>query len=128
MEYKISSEIDNDSLNKLFSGSWNNFLLRNFKYLENSLFYIYCYDNNNNLIGFANVISDGFLHAFILDVTVSPEYRKKGIGSNIVKMAIDECKRKGIEWLHVDYEPGLEDFYFNCGFKNTKAGIINLRK
>lgn len=126
MTFNISPEIDNDALNKLFSESWKNFNPRSFDYLKTSLFYI-CYYDENELIGFVNVVSDVYLHAFVLDVTMSPNYRRKRIGTILVRKAIEECKVKGIEWVHVDYEEHLEAFYKKCGFTNTKAGLINLK-
>jgi len=33
----------------------------------------------------------------------------------------------GAEWLHVDFEPELEDFYLRaCGFSPTSAGLLRL--
>lgn len=123
-EYKISPEIDNNALNGLFSESWENYTPRTFDFLKTSLFYICCYCENE-LIGFVNTVTDGYLHAFVLDVTVNPAFRRKGIGTALVQKAILECKRKSIEWIHVDYEPHLERFYIKCGFSGTKAGIVN---
>jgi hypothetical protein len=31
-----------------------------------------------------------------------------------------------VEWLHVDFEPHLDEFYHKCGFKETRAGLIRL--
>ena len=126
MTFKISPDIDNDKLNELFSESWKKYTPRSFEYLNKSLLYICCYEEND-LIGFVNIISDGYLHAFLLDVTVSPKYRRKGIGTLLVKRAIEECKEIGIEWIHVDFEERLGEFYHNCRFKNTNAGIMNLK-
>jgi len=69
---------------------------------------------------------DGGIHAFILDTTVHPEFRRRGIGIRLVKEAAKIAKERGIEWLHVDFEPHLQSFYEKGGFKNTKAGLINL--
>ncbi|KAB2862019.1 MAG: GNAT family N-acetyltransferase, partial [Anaerolineae bacterium] len=33
----------------------------------------------------------------------------------------------GIEWIHVDYEPHLHEFYTQCGFTPTFAGLVNLK-
>jgi hypothetical protein len=33
------------------------------------------------------------------------------------------------EWLHVDFDDSLRDFYFGaCGFRPTTAGLIALRE
>ena len=36
------------------------------------------------------------------------------------------AKKRGIHWLHVDYEPQLEQFYQACGFRPTLAGLTDL--
>ena len=33
---------------------------------------------------------------------------------------------RGIEWIHVDYEPHLDGFYRACGFQPTLAGLISV--
>jgi len=45
----------------------------------------------------------------------------------LVERCAQEAKRKGIEWLHVDFEPRLAEFYRRCGFTDTKAGLRNLK-
>jgi lincosamide nucleotidyltransferase len=39
---------------------------------------------------------------------------------------VEAALKRGVEWLHVDYEPHLADFYRACGFRPTKAGLIHL--
>lgn len=83
---------------------------------------------DDRLIGFVNVAWDGGVHAFILDTCVDPDFRRRGIASELVRQAIALARERGAHWLHVDYEPHLEGFYAGCGFRPTKAGLIDLRK
>ena len=62
------------------------------------------------------------------DPTVTPDWRRKGIGRQLVEACAEEARRKGVEWLHVDYEPHLKEFYQSCGFSPAEAGLRNLRK
>lgn len=79
------------------------------------------------LVGFLNVPWDGFGHAWIQDVMVAPAARRRGIGTRLVRTARDEAKAAGCEWLHVDFDDDLKDFYFEaCGFEPTNAGLIRL--
>ena len=79
------------------------------------------------LVGFVNVLSDGFVHAWLQDTMVSTEARGMGIGTNLVKMARDRAQVAGCEWLHVDFDDDLQPFYFDaCGFTPTNAGLIRL--
>ena len=85
-----------------------------------------CAYDQNRLVGFVNLAWDGGIHAFILDTTVHPTVRQRGIGQALVKHAAAVAQERGIEWLHVDYEPHLRAFYRQCGFQHTAAGIRRL--
>lgn len=56
-----------------------------------------------------------------------PALRRRGIGRELVRRAADVARAQGIEWLHVDFEPHLRDFYAGCGFGPTEAGLMRLR-
>ena len=81
---------------------------------------------DGELVGYANVAWDGGVHAFLLDPTVHPAYRHRGIGTALVRAVIERLSSRGFDWLHVDYRPELEGFYQGCGFQPTKAGLIRL--
>ena len=79
------------------------------------------------LVGFVNVAWDGQVHAFVLDTMVAEAARRRGIGEELVAIAVTESRRAGCEWLHVDFEDHLRDFYLEtCGFVPTNAGLIAL--
>ncbi len=80
------------------------------------------------LVGFANVISDGFVHAWLQDVMVSPNHQRHGIGVRLVRHATEQSTLAGCEWLHVDFDDDVADFYYRgCGFQPTNAGLLNLQ-
>lgn len=84
---------------------------------------------DDRLVGFVNVAWDGDVHAFILDTLVSADHRRQGIGAELVAVAAREARAARCEWLHVDFEPHLRDFYFKaCGFTSTDAGLIPLNR
>jgi ribosomal protein S18 acetylase RimI-like enzyme len=78
------------------------------------------------LVGYVNVAWDGGVHAFLLDPTVHPDYRHRGIGTKLVGAMVGHLAGRGLDWLHVDYRPELEGFYRDCGFQPTTAGLIRL--
>lgn len=124
IEYRISPEVGDEALNRLFGASWPGHLDRAFSgVLSRSLLYACAFDGDR-LVGFVNVAWDGGLHGFLLDTTVLPEYRLRGIGRRLVRSAAEAAATRGLEWLHVDYDPHLEGFYQGCGFKETKAGLL----
>ena len=126
--YRESPSVTNEELNSLFANAWGNGEPTDFDpILEKSLTYI-CGYFSNRLIGFVNVAWDGGIHSFILDTTVHKDFQRHGIGLKLVKRAEIAARNRGMRWLHVDFEPHLQEFYNKCGFKNTNAGLINLVK
>ncbi len=125
--YLVSPRLTNDELNALHNASWQDHTWRDFEpVLNRSLAYVCAY-NENRLIGFTNLAWDGGEHSFILDVLVHPEFRRRGIGQELVRRAVAEAEGRGLKWVHVDYEPHLQKFYEQCGFRDTAAGLIRLK-
>jgi GNAT superfamily N-acetyltransferase len=86
-----------------------------------------CARDGTDLVGFVNVASDGAVHAFVLDTLVASHARRQGIGTGLVKRAVDGARDAGCEWIHVDFDGELASFYFEaCGFAPTPAGVIAL--
>jgi ribosomal protein S18 acetylase RimI-like enzyme len=87
-----------------------------------------CARNSGSLIGFVNVAWDGGVHAFLLDTMVAREFRRQGIAKRMIEEAVNRSRQTRCEWLHVDFEPALRQFYFDaCGFRPTDAGLIRLK-
>ncbi|MCQ4211235.1 GNAT family N-acetyltransferase [Streptomyces longispororuber] len=79
------------------------------------------------LVGFVNVAWDGGDHAFLLDTKTRGSHQRRGIATEVVRLAADRARAAGCEWLHVDFEPRLRAFYVDaCGFRPTEAGLIHL--
>lgn len=126
IEYRLRGEIAPDELNALVSSSWEEGRVSGWPaVLSHSLTWVTAHEDGR-LVGFVHVAWDGGAHAFLLDPTVHPSMRRKGIGTTLVRMAVQSARDSGAEWLHVDYEPHLEPFYARCGFEPTKAGLIRL--
>jgi GNAT superfamily N-acetyltransferase len=127
LELKIDPLIRNEELNALFKDAWPDHEEQDFRSLLDYAWFYACGYSEDELIGFAKVLGDGRAHGFLLDPTVSPEHQRKGIGRKLVELCVQESRRRGIEWLHVDFEPHLKGFYETCGFRPTHAGLIDLR-
>jgi GNAT superfamily N-acetyltransferase len=127
VSYLVSPPVANEELNALFAASWPGYEPGDFgPVLGRSLAYVCAYAGDA-LVGFVNVAWDGGIHAFLLDTTVHPGWRRQGIGRELVVRAAEEARRRGMYWLHVDYEPHLDSFYRGCGFEPTLAGLMHLR-
>lgn len=125
--YRINPEVTNDELNALYAASWRNHSAMDFQPILRQNLAFLCAYHSDRLIGFIRLAWDGEIHAFILEPTVRPEFRRRGVGTQLVKQAATAAKQRGIEWLHVDFEPHLQSFYDGCGFRHTNAGLLNLR-
>lgn len=85
----------------------------------------YTVRNNEELIGFMNIISDGIADAFLVDLMVHPDFQNKGIGSSLIKQAIVDIKKEGIKCIQVTFNDDLEAFYKKLGFHIFEGGIID---
>lgn len=93
-----------------------------------SLGWVVARDHGGTLVGFVNVAWDGGAHAFLLDTKVAPERQRQGVATRVVRLATEQARGAGCEWLHVDFEERLQEFYLQaCGFRPTAAGLIRLR-
>jgi GNAT superfamily N-acetyltransferase len=127
----VCPELSDGALNELFGASWPDHEQRSFRpVLEHSLAWIGAFrpgrSGSDGLVGFVNVAGDGGVHAFVLDPTVHPDERRRGLGLRLVGAAADAARSRGATWLHVDFESDLADFYARCGFQPTAAGLMRL--
>lgn len=124
--YRLSPPTGNAELNALFAAAWPDHTASDFQpILARSMAYV-CASAAGELIGFVNLAWDGGIHAFLLDTTVHPDWRRRGIGGELVRRAVEAARERGMDWVHVDYEDELEGFYRSCGFEPTLAGLIRL--
>jgi predicted N-acetyltransferase YhbS len=126
IEYKLNPPLNNEALNALYAVAWPNH--RGFDFepvFSRSVAYVMAFEGER-LVGSVYVAWDGAQHAFLLEPTVAPEYRNRGIGLDLVRRACDAARDAGCETMHVDYEARLAPFYDACGFQHTEAGLIRL--
>ncbi len=83
--------------------------------------------DDGSLVGFVNVAWDGGDHAFLLDTKVRPDHQRRGIGTQLVRIAALHAQQAGCEWLEVDFDDALAPFYYEaCGFAPARAGLLHL--
>jgi ribosomal protein S18 acetylase RimI-like enzyme len=63
---------------------------------------------------------------YLQKVVVGKEYRKKGIGLQLVKKVIEKLKLIGATYVPISVEEENIHFYQNCGFKKTKQVPMNI--
>jgi len=127
IEYRTSPTVEPSDLTQLFARSWDGRKGDEdyAKVLERSLGYVCAY-HDGRLVGFVNVAWDGGSHGFVLDTTVVPEMRRRGIGTELLRRAESIAREHGLEWLHVDFPPELRSFYRGAGYRPTEAGLLKI--
>lgn len=95
---------------------------------RHSLGWISARDAGGLLVGFVNVAWDGGDHAFLIDTKTRGGHQRRGIGREVVRLAVQNAREAGCEWLHVDFTAEHTRFHVDaCGFVRTDAGLIHLR-
>ncbi|MFH1616150.1 MAG: GNAT family N-acetyltransferase [Planctomycetota bacterium] len=91
------------------------------------LFAYFTARQNDALVGFVSVISDGVSDAFLGDLMVHPDCRRRGIGSALVKAAVRYVIDQGIRCTQVAFCPPEEPFFEQLGFYIMRAGVIDTK-
>lgn len=79
-----------------------------------------CVSYKGKIIAMARVISDGVNDAYIQDLFVSCQFRKRRVGSSILSYIKDYLLKKGFKWISLIAEKGTYDFYKKNGFRYIK--------
>jgi len=86
---------------------------------QNSWYHISIYDQDQ-LIAFGRMISDGVYQALICDVMVDPSYQKQGLGKKIIEALLQKCKDSGIQSVQLFSAKGKQQFYKKLGFEERE--------
>ena len=84
------------------------------------LFAIVTDEKTGRAVGMGRVLSDGVSDGYIQDLVVLPDYRKSGIGSQIVSELVKKCRENGLTWMALIAEPDSDAFYHSLGFQKMK--------
>jgi len=68
------------------------------------------------LAGMARALCDHASDAFIHDVTVRPQFRRRGIASELVKRLTRIVLAEGVDWLGLVGAPNTRRLYEACNF------------
>jgi len=81
---------------RIRSGMGNKDLERSQKALDNSLFMVSLYDNQE-LIGFGRIVGDGGITYIVSDIMVDKKYHRQGFGDQIMKAINDYLEKNTYE-------------------------------
>lgn len=121
MEYKENVLTYEDYFNLRESVGWMNFSKEQTqKALLNSIYTVIAVDDYGDTVGMGRLTGDG-MYYMVVDIAVCPDYQKKGIGTEIIKMLITYVSREtpvgGRSSIQLIAEKGKESFYEKVGFK-----------
>lgn len=99
------------------------------KAIGNSWYAVSAYDQDM-LVGFGRVISDGVHHALIVDLMVHPDFQERGIGKTILEMLTKRCLSVNIRDIQLFSAKNKSSFYEKAGYKARpdEAPGMELRK
>jgi GNAT superfamily N-acetyltransferase len=86
------------------------------RFLENSPRGCFVMEHEGRVIGTAATLPYESRFAWIGMVLVDPEYRKQGIGTDLLKKAIDHLDSSGIATMKLDATPQGKPIYTKLGF------------
>lgn len=81
---------------------------------------------NNHLIGFARAVSDGRFRAYVEDVIIHQEWRRSGVGRELVESLLEDLDN--IDIISLFCEEELIPFYEKNRFKSSKSQFVLHRK
>lgn len=97
------------------------------KSIDNSLCFG-VYDRDDHFVGFARVVTDYTVFAYLLDLFILENHRKRGLGKGLVNHIINEEAFKNIRW-RLDTNDA-HDLYRKFGFREPAfpEKIMEMRK
>lgn len=81
------------------------------KSIENSLCFG-MYDANDNMLGFARVVTDKIVFAYLMDLFIFDEYQRIGLGTKLVKHIIEHPELQVRLWFLATAHGLYEKFGF----------------
>jgi GNAT superfamily N-acetyltransferase len=75
----------------------------------------------DRLVGSVRVLSDGYFLNTVPELMVDPEYRRQGIGRELMRRALDLAPGGK---LFFGAQPGNEEFFERSGFQRGPVGFV----
>jgi GNAT superfamily N-acetyltransferase len=77
----------------------------------------------DRLAGLDRIISDGVVHALILDLMVLPENQNQGIGARILAILVTKFQEHNIRDIQLFYTRNKQEFYSERGFRARPENV-----
>lgn len=79
-------------------------------------------DERHRVVGFVTAVTDGVLAAYVPLLEVLPDYRRRGIGSELVERLMERLD--GLYMVDLLCDPQMEAFYSRFGMKPAHAMAV----
>ncbi len=123
--YLINPDLDAGELSKLRKAvGWDERKHKLEKIVGCTYLSVACYEEQR-LIGYVDVLSDGIDDAMIRGLMVDPDYRKQGVATRLLNIVTSEIRKDRIKTVNVLFEPELEPLYRKAGFRIVCGGLID---
>lgn len=124
IEYREFDSAWMESVREIYqSGGWRSYLQDDGKLrraFDQSLYLLGAFDRER-LVGFARCVGDGEHILLVQDLIVLPEYQKRGIGSRLFQMVMDQYSGVRMFMLVTDIEDEVDNkFYQSFGLKRLE--------
>ena len=119
-----------EQLNALYQNEWwtkGRTLADTYSVIRGSTLNVAIVDGDDNLIGYARVLTDFVYKAFIYDVIVLEKERGNGIGELIMTTILTHDQIANVEHVELYCRDELVEYYQRYGF-STEVGPINLMR
>jgi GNAT superfamily N-acetyltransferase len=73
-------------------------------------------------IGFTRAVSDGLVFAYLADVYVKPQFRRRGLATEMVRFSVEEGPLAHLRWL-LD-TPDMHGLYRRAGFGEPSLKLM----
>jgi GNAT superfamily N-acetyltransferase len=77
--------------------------------------------SGDRLVGSVRVLSDGYFFSTVPEVMVDPEFRRQGVGKELMRRAL-ALAPGGV--LYLGAQPGQEWFFEQAGFRRGPTGYV----
>ncbi len=126
IEYVFEQKRENDAVELYKALEWyrlSGYTDEDIQKANESFCSVYAYDGDT-LVGLGRVASDGLIAAIMSGICVRNDYRRHGIGAEIVRHLVEYCQ-SGIYKLNVQLfcEDSLIKWYENMGFERMPVGM-----
>jgi ribosomal protein S18 acetylase RimI-like enzyme len=128
ISYRTDKAFDVEAWLRFFHDcDWNrDWTVRNLEAVREHAYMIVTAWAGDEMVGTLTVLSDGMNYATIDDVVVGGGWRRRGIGSELMRQAIARLQHIDPDLIRLHAIPGVEAFYERLGFARINETPMHL--